>query len=168
MPWRLASGSIAALSHRGDRAGEAVLAGRGYTRPSGVRLHTLADAFAYGAAEGVTLRVDASEIRSAGLVSDGPAARRSGKGRQVTIMATVVVDEYGATLWWGGHGPGRMHDTTAARVEGIGRLPAGAGTGRRRWSIPSMSRRVQVRVCGWSVCVSDTVRFGNEGASPSP
>ncbi|MEU5944745.1 hypothetical protein ABZ793_04205 [Micromonospora sp. NPDC047465] len=44
----------------------------------------------------------------------------SGKAKQNTIRATVVADEYGATLWSGGHRPGRMHDTTAARVEGIG------------------------------------------------
>jgi len=42
-----------------------LLAKRGFAVPDapGVRLHTLADVFAYAAAEGVTLRVDATEIR---------------------------------------------------------------------------------------------------------
>ncbi len=43
----------------------------------------------------------------------------SGKLKQNTIKATVIRDEYGATLFAGGCRPGRMHDTTAARVEGI-------------------------------------------------
>ncbi|MEU5944746.1 hypothetical protein ABZ793_04210 [Micromonospora sp. NPDC047465] len=40
-----------------------MLARRGFARPSGIRLHTLADVFAYAAAEGVALRLDATEIR---------------------------------------------------------------------------------------------------------
>ncbi len=43
----------------------------------------------------------------------------SGRLKQNTIKATVISDEYGATLFAGGCRPGRMHDTTAARVEGI-------------------------------------------------
>ncbi len=46
----------------------------------------------------------------------------SGKVKQNTVKSTVVSDEYGATLWCGGRRPGRMHDTTAARVEGIDAL----------------------------------------------
>lgn len=101
-----------------------LLAGRGFAWPSGIRLHTLADVFAYAAAEGVTLRLDATEIRvrrpRAGR--GGRKAFVSGKARQNTIKTTVVSDEYGATLWCGGHRPGRMHDTTAVRVEGIDAL----------------------------------------------
>jgi hypothetical protein len=33
-----------------------------------------------------------------------------------------VADEHGATLWCGATRPGRMHDTTAVRVEGIDML----------------------------------------------
>jgi hypothetical protein len=40
-----------------------LLARRGFATAAGARLHTLADVFAYAAAGGVTLRVDASEIR---------------------------------------------------------------------------------------------------------
>ena len=98
-----------------------LLARRGCARPSGIRLKTLADVFAYAAAEGVTLRVDATEIRVR-RPRTGRAGRRafvSGKLKQNTIKATVISDEHGATLWCGGYRPGRMHDTTAARVEGI-------------------------------------------------
>ncbi|MFC6018014.1 transposase family protein [Plantactinospora solaniradicis] len=98
-----------------------LLAGRGYARPSGVRLRTLADVFAYAATEGVTLRLDATEIRvrRPRVGRPGRKAFVSGKVKQNTIKATVVADEYGATLWCGGYRPGRMHDTTAVRVEGI-------------------------------------------------
>ncbi|TYC21918.1 IS5/IS1182 family transposase [Micromonospora sp. MP36] len=101
-----------------------LLARRGFARPSGIRLHTLADVFAYAAAEGVTLRLDATEIRvrRPRVGRPGRKAFVSGKVKQNTIKSTVVSDEYGATLWCGGHRPGRMHDTTAARVEGIGAL----------------------------------------------
>ncbi|MFI2652743.1 transposase family protein [Micromonospora fulviviridis] len=101
-----------------------LLAGRGFARPSGVRLRTLADVFAYAAAEGVTLRLDATEVRvrRPRVGRPGRKAFVSGKVKQNTIKATVVADEHGATLWCGGHRPGRMHDTTAARVEGVDAL----------------------------------------------
>jgi hypothetical protein len=98
-----------------------LLAGRGCAVPSGVRLHTLADVFAYAAAEKVTLRLDATEIRvrrpRAGR--GGRKAFVSGKLKQNTIKTTVAADEHGATLWCGATRPGRMHDTTAIRTEGI-------------------------------------------------
>lgn len=96
-------------------------AGLGWALPGGIRLRTSADVFAYAAAEGVTLRVDATEIRvrrpRAGRA--GREAFVSGKPKPNTIKATIVSDEYGSTLFAGGCRPGRMHDTTAARVEGI-------------------------------------------------
>jgi hypothetical protein len=98
-----------------------LLAGRGCALPCGIWLRTLADVFAYAAAEGVTLRLDATEVRVR-RPRDGRAGRKafvSGKLKQNTIKATVISDEYGATLFAGGCRPGRMHDTTAARVEGI-------------------------------------------------
>ena len=101
-----------------------LLAGRGCALPSGVRLRTLADVFAFAAAEGVTLRLDATEIRvrrpRAGR--GGRKAFVSGKLKQNTVKTTLAADEHGATLWCGATRPGRMHDTTALRVEGIDTL----------------------------------------------
>jgi hypothetical protein len=98
-----------------------LLASRGCARASGVRLRTLADVFAYAAEEGVTLRLDATEIRVRRPRTGRPGRKAfvSGKLKQNTIKATVISDGYGATLFAGGCRPGRMHDTTAARVEGI-------------------------------------------------
>lgn len=77
--------------------------------------------FAYAAAVGVTLRVGATEIwvRRPRAGRPGRKGFVSGKVKQNTIEAMVVADDYGATLWCGGYRPGRMHDTTAVRVEGI-------------------------------------------------
>jgi hypothetical protein len=101
-----------------------LLANRGFATATGVRLRTLADVFAYAAAEGVILRCDATEIRvrrpRAGR--GGRKAFVSGKVRQKTIKTTVVADEHGATLWCGATRPGRMHNATAMRVEGIDML----------------------------------------------
>lgn len=44
----------------------------------------------------------------------------SGKKKQNTMKATVVADHRGRTLWTDALRPGRMHDATAARNEGIG------------------------------------------------
>jgi hypothetical protein len=80
-----------------------LLAGRGCATPTGVRLRTLADLFAYAAAEGLTLRLDATEIRvrrpRAGR--GGRKAFVSGKLKQNTIKTTLAADAYGATLWCG-------------------------------------------------------------------
>jgi hypothetical protein len=103
-----------------------LLAGRGCAVASGIRLRTLADVFAYAAAEGVTLRLDATEIRvrrpRAGR--SGRKAFVSGKLKQNTIKTTLAADEHGATLWCGSTRPGRLHDTTAVRIEGIDALLA--------------------------------------------
>jgi hypothetical protein len=58
-----------------------LLAARGLAVPGhpGLRLHTLADVFAYAAAEGVTLRADGSEARSAGPGRTGPDGGRSSR-----------------------------------------------------------------------------------------
>lgn len=98
-----------------------LLANRGCALPSGIRLRTLADVFAYAAAEGVTLRMDATEIRvrrpRAGRC--GRTAFVSGKAKQNTIKTTLISDADGATLWCEAHRPGRMHDATAVKTEGI-------------------------------------------------
>ncbi len=102
----------------------ALLARRGCATGAGVRLHTLADVFAYAAAEGVTLRIDATEIRVRRPRQGRPGRKAfvSGKLKQNTIKTTVAADHHGATLWCGATRPGRMHDVTTARVEGIDAL----------------------------------------------
>ncbi|MBA3487977.1 MAG: transposase [Longispora sp.] len=103
-----------------------LLAGRGHAvagRP-GVRLKTLADVIAYAAAEGVTLRLDATEtqVRRPQPHRVGRRAFVSGKKRLNTIKTTVINDSGGRTLWAGAIRPGRMHDQTATQVEGIDAL----------------------------------------------
>lgn len=101
----------------------ALLARRGFAVPDrpGIRLRTLADVFAYAQAEGVVLRLDATEVQVRRPVSHrgGRRAFVSGKRKQNTMKATVVADGNGRTLWAGNLRPGRMHDTTAIRGEGI-------------------------------------------------
>ncbi|MFH9297759.1 transposase family protein [Streptomyces sp. NPDC017520] len=101
-----------------------LLAERGCAVPDrpGLRLRTLADVFAYAQAEGIELRLDATEVQ----VRRPPASRGgrrsfvSGKKKQNTMKATVIADHQGRTLWTDTLRPGRMHDVTAARNEGIG------------------------------------------------
>ncbi|MFE6127531.1 transposase family protein [Streptomyces sp. NPDC056437] len=101
-----------------------LLAERGCAVPDrpGLRLRTLPDVFAYAQAEGVELRLDATEIQvrrpPAGL--GGRRAFVSGKKKLNTMKATVIADHRGRTLWTDDLRPGRMHDATAARNEGIG------------------------------------------------
>jgi hypothetical protein len=98
-----------------------LLAGRGYATPAGPRLHTLADVFAYAAARGVKLRIDASEIQVRRPKAGRPGRRAfvSGKKKQNTIKFTKISDERGRTLWDGAFRPGRMHDQTALKSGGI-------------------------------------------------
>lgn len=96
-----------------------LLAERGCAVPDrpGLRLRTLPDVFAYAQAEGIELRLDATEIQ----VRRPPAGRGgqrvfvSGKNKQNTMKATVIADWRGRTLWTDTLRPGRMHDATAAR-----------------------------------------------------
>ncbi len=118
-----------------------LLAARGFAVPGepGIRLRTLADVFAYASARGVTLRIDGTEVQvrrhpgeQAGTTGRSCRARRS----MNTKKATVITDEKGRTLWAGAFRPGRMHDQTAVRTEGIADLlppvPAGQSQGRCR------------------------------------
>jgi hypothetical protein len=77
--------------------------------------------FAYARAEGVELRLDATEIqvRRPSANRGGRRASVSGKKKQNTMKATVIADWQGRTLWTDALRPGRMHDATAARNEGI-------------------------------------------------
>jgi hypothetical protein len=100
-----------------------LLARRGFTVPGKpeLRLRTLADVFAYAAAEGVRLRIDATEVRVRRPPANKPGRRASvsGKLKQNTKKATVITEETGRTLWAGAFRPGRMHDQTALKTEGI-------------------------------------------------
>jgi hypothetical protein len=100
-----------------------LLAARGFAVPgrSGLRLHTLADVFAYAAAEGVYLRLDGTEVQVRRPKANRPGRRAfvSGKKKQNTAKATVISDGQGRLLWAGAIRPGRMHDVTAVRTEGI-------------------------------------------------
>ncbi|MER5399867.1 transposase family protein [Streptomyces sp. NPDC002599] len=100
-----------------------LLAERGFAVPDrpGLRLRTLEDVFSYAQAEGVELRLDATEIqvRRPAAGRGGRRAFVSGKKKQNTMKATVIADHQGRTLWADGLRPGRMHDATAARAAGI-------------------------------------------------
>ncbi|MGH2376304.1 MAG: transposase family protein [bacterium] len=100
-----------------------LLARRGFAVPDrpGIRLKTLADVFAYAAAEGVRLRIDGTEVQVRRPRANKPGRRAfvSGKKKQNTMKPTVISDEHGRLLWLGATRPGRMHDTTALRTEGI-------------------------------------------------
>ena len=123
--------AVLALWYKVDRAtitravGEirALLAARGFAVPGqpGVRLQTLADVFAYAAANGVELRIDGTEVQVRRPKANRPGRRAfvSGKKKQNTINPTVISDERGRLLWCGATRPGRMHDVTALRTEGI-------------------------------------------------
>ena len=89
--------------------------------------------FAYAQAEGIELRLDATEIqvRRPQAGHGGRRAFVSGKKKQNTMKATVIADWRGRKLWNDAPRPGRMHDPTAARHEGIAvclqHFPDGAG-----------------------------------------
>ena len=103
-----------------------LLAARGFAVPEepGVRLRTLADVFAYAAARGVELRIDGTEVQVRRPKAGKPGRRAfvSGKKKMNTKKATVITDGKGRTLWAGAFRPGRMHDQTAVRTEGIADL----------------------------------------------
>jgi hypothetical protein len=100
-----------------------LLAARGFAAPGhpGVRLRTLADVFAYAQAEGIELRLDGTEVqvRRPRANRAGRRAFISGKRKQNTIKTTTVSDSHGRTLWSGAVRPGRMHDQTAVKTDGI-------------------------------------------------
>ena len=98
-----------------------LLANRGFATPTGVRLHTLADVLAYAAAEGLTVRLDGTEIQVRRPKANRPGRRAfvSGKRKQNTIKATIASDARGRPIWVGATRPGRMHDQTAVKTEGL-------------------------------------------------
>jgi hypothetical protein len=100
-----------------------LLAARGFAVPDrpDLRLRTLADVFAYAASQGVELRIDGTEVKVRRPQANKPGRRVfvSGKMRQNTKKTTVISDEKGRTLWTGAIRPGRQHDQTALKTEGI-------------------------------------------------
>ncbi len=100
-----------------------LLAARGFAVPGepGLRLRTLADVFAYAASQGVHLRIDGTEVQVRRPPAGRPGRRAfvSGKKKQNTIKPTAISDSRGRLLWLGAIRPGRMHDVTALRTEGI-------------------------------------------------
>src|SRR5262245_16286628 len=100
-----------------------LLAARGFAVPGQpeLRLKTLADVFAYAQAHGVELRIDGTEtqVRRPRAHRVGRRAFVSGKRKQNTSKPTVCSDGQGRTLWAGAVRPGRMHDQTAVKTEGI-------------------------------------------------
>jgi hypothetical protein len=117
------SGVNRATITRAVREVRPLLAARGFAVPDapGVRLHTLADVFAYAAAHGVQLRIDATETQVRRPRANRPGRRAfvSGKRKQNTIKTITIADGQGRTLWAGAVRPGRMHDQTAVKTEGI-------------------------------------------------
>jgi hypothetical protein len=103
-----------------------LLAARGFAVPHrpDLRLRTLADVFAYASAHGAGLRIDGTEVQVRRPRANKPGRRAfvSGKKKMNTKKATVVTDEQGRTLWAGAFRPGRMHDQTAVRTDGIADL----------------------------------------------
>jgi len=98
-----------------------LLASRGFATPTGVRLHTLADVLAYAAAEGLVVRLDGTEIQVRRPRARRPGRRAfvSGKRKQNTIKSTIASDARGRPMWAGATRPGRMHDQTAVKTEGL-------------------------------------------------
>ncbi|WP_407696928.1 transposase family protein [Streptomyces dysideae] len=77
--------------------------------------------FAYAEAENVKLRIDGTEtqVRRPRAHRPGRCAFVAGKKKQNTCKTTTISDGQGRTLWSGADRPGRMHDQTAVRTEGI-------------------------------------------------
>lgn len=108
-----------------------------------VRLRTLADVFAYAETEGITLRIDGAETQVHRSRTNRPGRRAyvSGKKKQNTIKTTTISDGQGRLLWSGADRPGRMHDQTAMRTEGIADQFR-TRTGRGRRGLPGPGQRV--------------------------
>jgi hypothetical protein len=69
----------------------------------------------------VCLRADGTEVQVRRPAAGRPGRRAfvSGKKKQNTIKATAISDGAGRLLWLGAFRPGRRHDVTALRTEGI-------------------------------------------------
>ncbi|AQW46699.1 transposase family protein [Streptomyces violaceusniger] len=67
------------------------------------------------------MRIDGAETQVRRPKANHPGRRAfvSGKKKQKTIKTTTVSDGQGRLLWSGADRPGRMHDQTAMRTEGV-------------------------------------------------
>jgi hypothetical protein len=97
-----------------------------------LRLRTLADVFAYTAAEGVRLRVDGTEVQVRRPRANKPGQRAfvSGKKKQNTIKPTAISDEKGRLLWLESMRPGA--DARCHRAAHRGHQGPAAPPSRRR------------------------------------
>jgi hypothetical protein len=84
----------------------------------------MADVFACAAAHGVTLRMDGTEVQVRRPKAKRPGRRAfiSGKKKMNAKKAAVFTDGAGRTLFADAFRPGRMHDQTAVKTEGIADL----------------------------------------------
>ncbi|WP_432043297.1 transposase family protein [Streptomyces cadmiisoli] len=100
-----------------------LLAARGFAVPDrpGLRIRTLEDLFAYAGVEGVEIRMDDTKVQVRRPQAGHPGCKAfvSGKKKHNTIKTTTFSDHQGRTLFSGVTRPGRMHDQTAVRTEGI-------------------------------------------------
>ncbi|MFE1532515.1 transposase family protein [Streptomyces albidoflavus] len=98
-------------------------AARGFAIPDRPfpRIRALEDLFAYADAEGVRLRIDGTEVRVRRPRAGRPGRKAfvSGKEKQSTIKTTTFSDGQGRTLLSGVVRPGRTHDLTTVRTEGV-------------------------------------------------
>ncbi|MFR9779019.1 transposase family protein [Micromonospora sp. MS34] len=120
-----------------------LLANRGFATPTGQRLPTLADALAYAGAEGLTVRLDGTEIQVRRRKANQPGRRAclSGKKKQNPIKATVASDAHGRPMWAGTIRPGRQNDQTAVRTEGMcGPKASMSSSAPTRRSVPGRRR----------------------------
>jgi hypothetical protein len=76
---------------------------------------------AYAAAERLVVRLDGTEIQVRRPTAHRPGRRAfvSGKKKQNTIKATIAAGAHGRPVWVGATRPGRMHDQTAVKTEGL-------------------------------------------------
>ena len=120
-----------------------LLAARGFAVPGrpGLRLHTVADVFAYAAAEGVgtaLLRYGGAREATRGEQAGDGAPFVSGKKKQNTKKATVITDGEGRTLWSGAFFLPRPHARPDRSVSDRGHrrplppVPGGQSQSRRR------------------------------------
>ncbi|MFF1278986.1 transposase family protein [Streptomyces marokkonensis] len=100
-----------------------LLAARGFAVPDrpGLRLRMLEDLVTYAEAEDVELRLEGAETQVRRPQADRPGRRAfvSGKRKRNTVKTTTFSDGQGRLLLSGLVCPGRMHDQTAVRTEGI-------------------------------------------------
>ena len=68
---------------------------------------------------GIASTARPTQVRRPQAHRPGRCAFVSGKKKQNTMKTTTISDGQGRTLWSGADRPGRMHDQTAMRTEGI-------------------------------------------------